>query len=398
LVQSLRELDVYNKRVLVRVDFNVPIDKKGNIIDDTRIRESLPTLNYLVEQGARVIAISHLGRPKGKPKEELRMDKVAHHLGQLMEKKVLKVDECVGPKVKQVIEGMKPGDILVLENVRFYPGEEANDPEFSRQLAELADIYVNDAFGAAHRAHASISGVAELMPSCPGFLLEKEVTMLSKVMDRSENPRVAIVGGAKVADKLNLLQNMVQNMDVIIIGGGMANTFLKARGLNIGKSLYEESLLDQARELMEEARQRNTRMLLPVDVVVADHFAENAEHRVVPVNQVPDGWMILDIGPETVANYKQYINQARTIFWNGPMGVYEFEAFSSGTNELARAVASASAVSVVGGGDSLAAVYHLGLQNSITHLSTGGGATLEFLEGKRLPGLVSCDLTQKMVG
>lgn len=397
-MQSLKEVDVYNKRVLVRVDFNVPIDKKGNIIDDTRIRESLPTLRYLVDQGARVIAVSHLGRPKGKPVEEFRMDKVAEHLGQLMKKPVVKVDECIGPTVKQAIEVLKPGDILVLENVRFYPGEEANDPEFSRQLAELADIYVNDAFGAAHRAHASISGVAALLPSLPGFLLEKEVTMLSKVMDRAENPRVAIVGGAKVADKLSLLKNMMENMDVIIIGGGMANTFLKAKGLYIGKSLCEDALLAKARELMEIARQRNTKLLLPVDVVAADHFAEDAEHRVVPVDQVPEGWMILDIGPETVKNYRQYINQARTIFWNGPMGVYEFEAFSFGTNGVARAVASTPAVSVVGGGDSLAAVYHLGLQNSITHISTGGGATLEFLEGKRLPGLMSCDFRQQMVG
>jgi phosphoglycerate kinase len=326
------------------------------------------------------------------------MDKVAEHLGQLMKKPVVKVDECVGPAVNKVIEGLKPGDVLVLENVRFYPGEEANDPEFSRQLAELADIYVNDAFGAAHRAHASISGVADLLPSFPGFLLEKEVTMLSKVMDRSENPRVAIVGGSKVADKLNLLKNMLENMDVIIIGGGMANTFLKAQGLNIGKSLCEESLLANARELIVLAAQRKTKVLLPVDVMVADHFAEDAEHRVVPVDQVPDGWMILDIGPETVKNYRQYINQARTIFWNGPMGVYEFEAFSSGTNGVAQAVASTSAVSVVGGGDSLAAVYHLGLQNNITHISTGGGATLEFLEGKRLPGLMSCDFRQQMVG
>ncbi|MGI6551321.1 MAG: phosphoglycerate kinase [Syntrophomonadales bacterium] len=397
-MQSLKEVDVRNKRVLVRVDFNVPTDKKGNIIDDTRIRESLPTLRYLVDQGARVIAVSHLGRPKGKPVEEFRMDKVAEHLGHLMKKPVVKVDECVGPAVKKAIEAMAPGDIMVLENVRFYPGEEANDPEFSRQLAELADIYVNDAFGAAHRAHASISGVAELLPSIPGFLLEKEVTMLSKVMNGAENPRTAIVGGAKVADKLTLLKNMLENMDVLIIGGAMANTFLKARGLNIGKSVFEEALLDSARELMEIARQRDTKMLLPIDVVVADHFAEDAEHRVVPVEQVPEGWMILDIGPETVKLYRQYIDQARTVFWNGPMGVYEFEAFSSGTNGVARAVASASAVSVVGGGDSMAAVYNLGLQNKITHVSTGGGATLEFLEGKRLPGLVSCDFGQQMVG
>ena len=371
-MQSLRDVDVRNKRVLVRVDFNVPTDKKGNIIDDTRIRESLPTLRYLSDQGARVIAVSHLGRPKGKPVAEFRMDKVAEHLGHLLKKSVVKMDECVGPTVKSAIEAMAPGDIMVLENIRFYPGEEANDPEFSRQLAELADIYVNDAFGTAHRAHASISGVANLLPSVPGFLLEKEVTMLTKVMNGAENPRVAIVGGAKVADKLSLLKNLLKNMDVLIIGGAMANTFLKARGLNIGNSVFEGSLLAAASELMDFARQHNTKLLLPVDVVVADHFAEDAQHRIVPVEQVPDGWMILDIGPDTVKNYRQYIDQARTVFWNGPMGVYEFEAFSSGTNGVARAVASASAVSVVGGGDSMAAVYNLGLQNKITHVSTGG--------------------------
>ncbi len=397
-MQRLKKVDVFNKRVLVRVDFNVPIDKKGNIVDDTRIKESLPTLRYLVDQGARVIAVSHLGRPKGKPVKEFRMDNVARHLGDLMRKSVVKMDECIGSKVQQATKAMKPGEIMVLENVRFYPGEEANDPEFSRQLAELADIYVNDAFGTAHRAHASISGVAALLPTYPGFLLEKEVSMLKKVMDKAENPRVAIVGGAKVADKFGLVNNMLEKMDVIIIGGGMANTFLKAQGLEIGKSWHENSVLVQARELMEMARKRNTKLLLPVDVVVGTHFAEDTEYQVVPVDQVPDDWMILDIGPQTVSEYGQYIKEARTVFWNGPMGVYEFEAFSAGTNGIAKAVASSSAVSVVGGGDSLAAIYHLGLQNSITHISTGGGATLEFLEGKRLPGLVSCDFKQQMVG
>jgi len=397
-VQSLREVDVHDKRVLVRVDFNVPIDKKGSIIDDTRIRESLPTLRYLADQGARVIAVSHLGRPKGKPVDEFRMDKVAEHLSLLLKKPVLKVDDCIGPRVKEAIEAMKPGDIIVLENVRFHPGEEANDPEFSRQLAELADIYVNDAFGAAHRAHASISGVPTLLPSVPGFLLEKEVTMLSKVINGAEKPKVAIVGGAKVADKLSLLKNLVKNMDVLIIGGAMANTFLKAQGYNIGKSVYEESLLGKAWEIIDYSRECSTKLLLPVDVVVADHFAENAGHQTVPVDQVPEGWMILDIGPETVKMYQHYIDQARTVFWNGPLGVYEFEAFSSGTNGVARAIASAAAISVVGGGDSLAVVYNLGLQNGITHVSTGGGATLEFLEGKQLPGLESCDFRQHMVG
>ncbi|NLV16247.1 MAG: phosphoglycerate kinase [Syntrophomonadaceae bacterium] len=396
-MNSLKDVDVSNKRVLVRVDFNVPTDKKGDIIDDTRIRESLPTLRYLLEQGARVIAVSHLGRPKGKPTEEFRMDKVAVRLSQLLGKPVRKVSECIGPQVTQAIDQMNPGEIIVLENVRFYPGEEANDPEFSKELAGLADIFVNDAFGAAHRAHASISGVAEFLPTYAGFLLAKEVKMLSRVMDVAESPRMAIMGGAKVTDKLALLKNLIKKMDIIILGGGMANTFMGASGLSVGKSLHEEAMFGMARELIESVRGAQKKLLLPVDVVVADHFANDAKHKVVSVNEVPDDWMIVDIGPKTVELYRQAINEARTIFWNGPVGVFEFENFSAGTDEVARAVASSQAVSVVGGGDSLAAIYHLGIQDSITHISTGGGATLEFLEGKALPGLMCCNYNRKMV-
>jgi len=396
-LNSLKDVDVSNKRVLVRVDFNVPTDKKGDIIDDTRIRESLPTLRYLLEQGARVIAVSHLGRPKGKPTEEFRMDKVAVRLSQLLGKPVRKVSECIGPQVTQAIDQMNPGEIIVLENVRFYPGEEANDPEFSKELAGLADIFVNDAFGAAHRAHASISGVAEFLPTYAGFLLAKEVKMLSRVMDVAESPRMAIMGGAKVTDKLALLKNLIKKMDIIILGGGMANTFMGASGLSVGKSLHEEAMFGMARELIESVRGAQKKLLLPVDVVVADHFANDAKHKVVSVNEVPDDWMIVDIGPKTVELYRQAINEARTIFWNGPVGVFEFENFSAGTDEVARAVASSQAVSVVGGGDSLAAIYHLGIQDSITHISTGGGATLEFLEGKALPGLMCCNYNRKMV-
>lgn len=396
-MNSLKDVDVAGKRVLVRVDFNVPTDKKGEIIDDTRIRESLPTLRYLLEQGARVIAVSHLGRPKGKPVEEFRMDKVAVRLSHLLGKPVRKVSECIGPQVTLEIDQMNPGEILVLENIRFYPGEEANDPEFSKELAGLADIFVNDAFGAAHRAHASISGVAEFLPTFAGFLLAKEVKMLSRVMDIADSPRMAIMGGAKVADKLGLLKNLMKKMDVIILGGGMANTFLGASGYSVGKSLHEEAMFGMARELIELAREVQKKILLPIDVVVADRFANDAERKVVPVNEVPDEWMIVDIGPETIELYRKTINEARTIFWNGPVGVFEFENFSVGTDEVARAVANSQAVSVVGGGDSLAAIYHLGLQDSITHISTGGGATLEFLEGKALPGLMCCNYKRKMV-
>jgi len=324
------------------------------------------------------------------------MNKIGLHLQALLDKPVRKLDDCIGPEVKKAIEEMKPGDIILLENVRFHPEEEANDPEFCRQLAELADIYVNDAFGAAHRPHASTCGVAKLLPSYPGFLLEKEVTMLKQVLESQERPRIAIVGGAKVSDKLKLLENLMKRMDTIIIGGGMANTFLKAQGYDIGNSLCEDSLLETAAAILNHARERGVRILLPVDVVIADRFAEDAVYEVVPVDRVRDGWMIMDIGPETASLYSQAIKEARTILWNGPMGVYEFPAFSTGTDEVARAVAEARAVSVVGGGDSLAAVFHLGLQNKITHVSTGGGATLEFLEGKVLPGLENYDYLEQV--
>lgn len=395
-VRSLSDEEVYNSRVLVRVDFNIPIDKRGDIMDDTRIRASLPTLEYLINKGARVIVISHLGRPKGEKSDRFRMDKIGVHLSALLGRHVPKLDDCVGPEVKAAINAMKPGDIILLENVRFHIEEEKNDPAFCMQLAELADLYVNDAFGAAHRAHASTSGVARYLPSVPGFLLEKEVVMLKSVLEGAERPRVAIVGGGKVGDKLTLLENLINKMDTIIIGGGMANTFLKAQGYNIGKSICEDSLLDTARALMKKAQDRNVELLLPVDVAVSDRFMDGAERLVVSVKYVWDGWMIMDIGPETIKMYKESIQKARTILWNGPMGVYEFEYFNLGTDEIARAVAESPAVSVVGGGDSLAAVFRLGLQNKITHVSTGGGATLEFLEGKQLPGLMSYDRLEQV--
>lgn len=393
---NLQEIELYNRRVLVRVDFNVPFDQNGDIADDARIKASLPTLQYLVKKGAKVIVASHLGRPKGKNVPKYRMDKVAQHLASLMGEKVSKTDDCIGPEVKQAIDAMKPGEIVMLENVRFHAEEEKNDLWFSRQLAELADLYVNDAFGTAHRAHASTAGVARLLPSFPGFLLEREVTMLNQIIDSARNPRMTIVGGAKVSDKLTLLTNLLNKMDVFIVGGGIANTFLRAKGFDIGNSLFEESLVDTARDFIQKAADHKVELLMPVDVMVADEFSDKAHFQVVPVDQVPKNWRILDIGPQTINIYRQAIGQARTIFWNGPMGAYEFAPFTTGTNEVARAIAAAPAISVVGGGDSLACIDHLGLQDQITHISTGGGATLEFLQGRKLPGLVSCHCDAKL--
>ncbi|MGE5398289.1 MAG: phosphoglycerate kinase [Chitinophagales bacterium] len=395
-MESLRDVDVKNKRVLVRVDFNVPIDKRGDIIDDTRIRASIPTIQYLIDQGAKVIVASHLGRPKGETVERYRMDKLAEYLGLLLKRKVVKAPDCVGPEVQKIVDAMQPGDVVMLENVRFHPEEEKNNPEFCRSLAESADIYVNDAFGTAHRAHASTAGVAAILPAYPGFLLEKEVSMLQKVLEGAEKPRVAIVGGAKVSDKLSLLENLLVKMDAIIIGGGMANTFLKASGLDIGKSLCEDSLLDTARHLIKKAGEAGIKIFLPIDVVITEKISDEAESKTVPVEAVPPEWMIVDIGPQTVQSYCNCIKQAATIFWNGPMGVYEVRQFSLGTEEIARAVAETHAVSVVGGGDSLAAVFHVGVQDKITHISTGGGATLEFLEGRELPGVAGCYLKKKV--
>lgn len=396
-MRRLKEVDVAGKRVLVRADFNVPTDARGEILDDTRIRESLPTIRYLLKHGAKVIAMSHMGRPKGTFNEKYSLKTVAVRLAALLEMPVVMADDCIGSGVRQLVDAMQPGQLVLLENLRFHPEEEENNPAFSRELAELAELYINDAFGAAHRAHASIAGITQYIPSYYGFLMEKEVTMLRKILNSTEKPSAAIVGGAKVSDKLSLLENLIQRMDTIIIGGGMANTFLKAEGIGVGASLCEASLLEEAQGLMDQAADRGVDLLLPVDVVVADRFADEAQRKTVEVSQVPEGWMILDIGPQTVELYRRYILEAKTILWNGPMGVYEFEHFSNGTNEVARAVATADAVSVVGGGDSMAAIYHLGLQDQITHVSTGGGATLEFLEGKQLPGLINGDYLEQLV-
>ncbi len=389
--KTVRDVDVTSKRVLVRVDFNVPI-QDGEVTDDTRIRAALPTIQYLIEKGAKVILMSHLGRPKPENRDQFKMDPVAKRLSELLGRPVKKVDAVVGPEVEKAVAEMQPGDVLLLENTRFELGERKNDPDLARKLAALADIYVNDAFGSAHRAHASTAGVKQVRPDLPavaGFLMERELEMLGKVLSNPERPFVVVLGGAKISDKIGVLERLLGLADRVLIGGGMANTFLKAKGLEVGKSLVDEEALDEARRFLEEA---GDKIVLPVDVVVADRFAADAEARVVPVDQVPPDWMILDIGPKTVEQFAEILRQARTVFWNGPMGVFEFPRFAEGTFAIARVLAELEdAVTVVGGGDSAAAVQQAGLADKMTHVSTGGGAALEFLEGKELPGVAVLD-------
>lgn len=390
-MRSIRDVDFKGKRVLMRVDFNVPMDKEGNIIDDNKIKASLPTIEYVIKNGGKLILMSHLGRPKGKPDAKYSLKPVAAHLGKLVNAKVAMAPDCVGPEVKKEVDALRTGEVLLLENVRFHPEEEKNNPEFSQQLAASGDIYINDAFGSAHRAHSSTAGVAGLIPAYAGLLMEKEVTMLRKVLEHPESPRVAILGGSKVADKLGLIKNLLGKMDVILIGGGMANTFLKAQGHNIGKSICEADRLEEAKDLLAQSEVNNTRIVLPVDVVIAPEVAKEARAEVTAVDQVPGDLMILDIGPKTIEEFKKVIAAARTIIWNGPLGVYEYPQFAAGTEQIARAIADSSAVSVIGGGDTAALPVSLGLENQITHISTGGGATLEFLEGLVLPGVEVCE-------
>ena len=384
--QSVRDLDVRDKRVLVRVDFNVPI-KNGEVTDDTRIRRALPTIRHLLSEGARPVLISHLGRPKGEPDPKYAMDPVAARLGELLGEPVKKLDDAVGPEVVEALEDWDGGGVVLLENSRFYPGETKNDPGLSDQLAALADLYVDDAFGAAHRAHATTVGVAERLPSAAGLLLEEEIDYLDGVLQDPERPFVAILGGAKVSDKLGVIDSLLRTADSLLVGGAMCFTFFKARGYEVGDSLVEGDYLEEAKRLMDEAGER---LVLPVDVVIAERIEEGAEAGTVAVDSIPSGKMGLDIGPETVALFEERIAEARTIFWNGPMGVFEIEAFAKGTEGVARAVAEASssgATSVIGGGDSVAAVNKLGLEDSMSHISTGGGASLEYVEGKELPGV-----------
>jgi phosphoglycerate kinase len=381
--RSVRDLDVRDKRVLVRVDFNVPV-KDGEVTDDTRIRRALPTIRYLLEEGARPILISHLGRPKGEPDPKYAIDPVAARLQELLGEPVKKLDAAVGPEVEEALEDWDGRGVVLLENSRFYPGETSNDPEFADQLAALADLYVNDAFGAAHRAHATTVGVAERQPAAAGLLMEEEIDYLDKVLKDPERPFVAILGGAKVSDKLGVIESLLGTADSLLIGGAMCFTFFKAQGYEIGNSLVEDDYLEEAKRLMEEA---GDRLVLPVDVVVTEAMEEDAESETVPVDGIPAGRMGLDIGPKTVDLFSEHISGASTIFWNGPMGVFEIDAFAKGTEGVARAVAESGATSVVGGGDSVAAVNKLGLEDRMSHISTGGGASLEYVEGKELPGI-----------
>ncbi len=391
--KTVRDIDVDGKRVLVRVDFNVPLEA-GKVTDDTRIRAALPTIRYLLDHNARLILMSHLGRPKGQVRDDLKMDPVADQLATRLGHPVTKLDQTVGPEVEAAVSSMAPGDIILLENTRFNPGEKQNDPEFARQLAALADVFVNDAFGTAHRAHASTVGVAAYLPTVAGFLMERELKMLGSTLNHPKEPFAAILGGAKVSDKIGVLTRLLEKAEYVLIGGGMANTFLKAQGINVQASLVEDEALGIAKEILHREAQRHTKreekepqLFLPVDVVVADRFAADAEAKVVPVNQVPEGWRIMDIGPETCQRFRAPLRRSRTIFWNGPMGVFEFDRFARGTRVMAEILAGLPATTVVGGGDSVAAVAEMGLTRQMTHVSTGGGASLEFVEGKELPGV-----------
>jgi len=382
--KTIRDINVKNKRVLVRVDFNVPLDN-GRVTDDTRIVASLPTIKYLVEQGAKVILCSHLGRPKGKD-QKLSLRPVATRLQELLGKPVTFVSDCIGQPVERVVEGMNAGDVVLLENLRFYAEEEKNDPEFAKKLAAFGDLYVNDAFGSAHRAHASTEGVTHYLPGVAGFLMEKELNYLGAALANPAKPFVAILGGAKVSDKIKVIENLLPKVDSLLVGGGMANTFLAAKGLNMGQSLVEADKLDVAKALMAKG---GTKIVLPVDAVVADKFDAAAQSKIVPVDQVPPDWRMLDVGPKTLDAFEKILSGAQTVVWNGPLGVFEFPAFAKGTVEIAKRLAQSKATTIIGGGDSAAAVEQAGVADKMTHISTGGGASLEFLEGRVLPGVAA---------
>ena len=375
----------------MRVDFNVPLDEEGNIIDDNKIKAALPTIEYILGQGARLIIMSHLGRPKGQREDRFSLRVVGERMKSLITANVYISPETVGPLAEEAAAALKPGEILLLENVRFQPGEEKNDPELSKQMAALGDIFVNDAFGSAHRAHSSTTGVGDYLPCYAGLLMEKEVEILRNVLNYPESPRMAILGGAKVADKIGLIENLLDKTAIVLIGGGMANTFLHAQGKNIGKSRFEANFLDQALRLIKLAADKKVEFVLPVDVVTAAELSPEAVPVITDVDHVADDHMILDIGPQTIDIFKEAIKRARTIIWNGPLGVYEYQQFAHGTEEITRALAESQAITVIGGGDSSAAALNLGLEDKITHISTGGGATLEFLEGITLPGVAVCE-------
>ena len=386
--KTIEDIDVAGKKVLVRVDFNVPLTEEGTVSDDKRIVAALPTIKYLLDHKARVILCSHLGRPKGQVNPKYSLAPVGARLSELLpDTKIWMADDCIGDAVKATVDDMKEGEIVLLENLRYHPEEEKNDPAFAKELASLADIYVSDAFGTVHRAHASTAGVAAYLPAVAGFLIGKELGVMGKALDDPERPFVAILGGAKVADKIGVITNLLEKCDSLIIGGGMAYTFFKAMGYEIGTSLLDADSIDLAKDLMQKAKDKGVALLLPVDTVVAKEFNADAEHKTVDSDKIPAGWMGMDIGPKSVAKFSKVIESAKTVVWNGPMGVFEFPAFAVGTSEIAKACANCGGTTIIGGGDSASAVKKLGYADKMTHISTGGGASLEFLEGKTLPGV-----------
>ena len=393
-VNDLSSSDLQGKRVLVRADFNVPVGDQGNITDDTRIRAALPTIQNLTSKGAKVILCSHFGRPKGVD-EKLRLTPVAKRLSEVLGQPVVKCDDCIGDEVAAKVGAMNNGDVILLENVRFYPEEEKNDPEFAKKLASIADLYVNDAFGTAHRAHASTEGVTHyLRPSVAGLLVEKELQYLQNAIENPQRPLAAIVGGSKVSSKIGVIETLLDKVDYLLMGGGMIFTFYKARGLNVGKSLVEEDKLELAKTLEAKAKERGVSLLLPTDVVVADNFSPDANARTVSIENIPDGWMGLDIGPDSIKVFQEALNHCKSVIWNGPMGVFEFDKFAAGTEAIAHTLAELTpkgTTTIIGGGDSVAAVEKVGLASQMSHISTGGGASLELLEGKELPGIAALD-------
>jgi phosphoglycerate kinase len=394
-VADLTESDLAGKRVLVRADLNVPLDDSGKITDDTRIRAALPTVQDLIKKNAKVILCSHLGRPKAQVKDSLRLTPVANRLSELLGQTVVKTDDCIGDAVKAQIDALQNGQVALLENLRFHAGEEKNDPEFTKQLAALADVYVNDAFGTAHRAHASTEGVTHyLKPSVAGYLIEKELQYLQSAIENPQKPLAAIIGGSKVSSKIGVIETLLEKVDKLLIGGGMIFTFYKASGLNVGKSLVEDDKLELAKSLEAKAKEKGVEFLLPTDVVIADNFAADANSQTVSIDAIPDGWMGLDIGPDSIKLFQDALSDCKTVIWNGPMGVFEFDKFAVGTEAIARSLSDLTktgATTIIGGGDSVAAVEKVGVADQMSHISTGGGASLELLEGKELPGITALD-------